>query len=65
MSDMKNEAPASAEEVRTLRDDMRRINSAMKKRVTYSEQHREEDRQMISDMKKMQKALEAWLVERV
>jgi len=57
-----NEARASAEEVRTLRDDMKRIDSAMKERVTYSERHRDE-RQIISDMKMMQKALEARLVE--
>ena len=63
ISGMKNEARVSAEEVRTLRDAMKRIDIAMKERATCAEWHREEDRQMISDMKEMQEALEARLAE--
>ena len=63
ISDMKNEARVSAEQVRTLRDDMTRMDDVMKERVTCAERQREEDRQMISDVKNMQQTLEARLAE--
>jgi hypothetical protein len=61
--DMKEEAWVSSEQVRTLRDDIKKIDGVMKERVTYSERQREEDRQMIAEMKRMQKALETRLAE--
>ena len=59
--DMKEEARVSAKQVQTLRDDIKKIDGVMKERVTYSERQREEDRRMIAEMKKMQKALETRL----
>jgi predicted subunit of tRNA(5-methylaminomethyl-2-thiouridylate) methyltransferase len=61
--DMKEEARVSAEQVRTLHDDIKKIDGVMKERVTYSERQREEDRQMIAEMRKMQKALQTRLAE--
>jgi Zn-dependent peptidase ImmA (M78 family) len=62
ISDMKEEARVSAEQVRTLRDEMKRIDGVMKDRVTWAERQRDEDRQMISDIKKMQQTLETRLM---
>jgi hypothetical protein len=60
---MKEEARVLAEQILVLRDDMKRIDAVMKDRATDAERQREEDRQMIVDMKKMQMALETRLAE--
>ena len=64
ISRMKEEARLSTEHFRTLRDDMKRLDRFIKERLTCADRQREEDRQVISDMKKMQKALEARLVDK-
>jgi hypothetical protein len=63
ISDMKDEARLSAEEVRALRDDLKRLDDVTKERATYIERQRQEDRQIIVDMKTMQKTLEARFAE--
>jgi len=59
VSDMKEEARLSAEQVRVLRDN---IDDMMKEKATHAERQHDEDKQIIADMKKMQKTLEARLV---
>jgi len=61
ISDMKEEARVSAEQIRTVRDEMKRIDGVMKDRVTCAERQCDEDRQMISDIKRMQQTLETRL----
>ena len=62
ISDMKEEARLSAEQVWALRDDIKRIDDLLKEKATHAERQREDDRQIIADMKKMQKALEARII---
>jgi hypothetical protein len=59
ISDMKEEARLSAEQVRALRDDIQRIDDVMKEKAMHAGR---QDRQILTDMKKMQKALEARLI---
>ena len=60
--DMKEEARLSAEQVRALRDDMKRVDDVIKEKAMHAERQREEDRQIIADMKKMQKVLETRII---
>jgi hypothetical protein len=62
ISDMKEEARLSAEQVCALRDDIKRLDIVIKDRATSAERQREEDRQIIADMKKMQKVLETRII---